>query len=71
MNDSVLTTDWTAGVRSLAEAKDFSYSLCPDQLSPKHWSAHPEDSHIRCLSSSRLDALSVLGQSDKRGEGQA
>jgi hypothetical protein len=27
-----LTTDWTTGVRSPAEAKDFSSSLCPNQL---------------------------------------
>jgi hypothetical protein len=27
-----MTTDWTTGVRSAAEAKSFSSSLCPDQL---------------------------------------
>jgi hypothetical protein len=27
-----LTTDWTTEFRSPAEAKDFSYSICPDQL---------------------------------------
>jgi hypothetical protein len=34
--DSVLNTDWTTGVRSQAEAKDFSSSLCVQTSSEVH-----------------------------------
>jgi hypothetical protein len=31
-----MTIDWTTGVRSTAEAKDFSYSLCVETSSDSH-----------------------------------
>jgi hypothetical protein len=36
-----LTTEWTTGVRSPAEAKDFSSSLCVQTSSEAHPTSHP------------------------------
>jgi hypothetical protein len=37
----VYTTDWTTGVRSPAEAKDFSSSLCVQISSEEHTASYP------------------------------
>jgi hypothetical protein len=38
-----VTTDWTTGVRSPAEAKDFSSGLCVQTSSENHSASYPRD----------------------------